>query len=108
MGRFKPDPVIEKTETEIQAEIVKALIAHGWEVLRLNAGRKGGIRLHPSGTPDLLAMRNGNSVFIEVKKPGEEPTDIQKARHKEINANGFPVYVFHSVEELMEYPKKGD
>lgn len=108
MGRFSPteEIIIEKSETEIQAEIVKALIQFGYEVFRMNAGRKGGIKLHPNGTPDLLAQRKGHSVWIEVKRPGEEPTEDQLKRHKEIRDNGFPVYVFHSVDEMMEYYKK--
>lgn len=94
-----------QTETEIQKDVIDLLKAWGWTVYRMNAGRKGGIRLHPPGTPDLLAQRKGHSVWIEMKKPGEDPSEIQRKKHKELREDGFTVLVIHSVEELLKYKK---
>jgi hypothetical protein len=98
---------VPKTETEIQSEITKYLEKNGFRVYRMNSGRVGGVRLHPTGTPDLLAMRRGISIWIEVKKPGEEPTGDQKRIHKELRADGFKVYVVCSLEELLSYSNRG-
>lgn len=97
---------IEKSETMHQKDVVDCLKSFGWEVFRLNSGRKGGINLCKAGTPDLLAMKDGISVFIEIKKPGKEPTKIQLKRHEELRANGFKVLVIHSLDELMAYHRK--
>lgn len=89
-----------KTETEIQSEIREYLQLCGWTVYRMNSGRKGGMLLHRKGTPDLLAMRKGKSVFIEVKRPGYKPTKDQVEEHKRINDNGFAVVIADSIDAV--------
>ena len=37
-----------------------------------------------SGVPDLLCIKRGVAVFLEVKQPGKQPTKIQRARMNEI------------------------
>lgn len=97
-----------KTETEIQKEIIDYLKSIGFDVYRMNSGRKGGITLHTPGTPDLMAQRNGLTIWIEVKQPGKKPTKIQLKRHKEITENGFIVIVATSVEETQKHLKHLD
>lgn len=92
-----------KTETEIQKEIMDYLTLHGWEVYRMNSGTRAGTKLHKPGTPDLMIQKNGTTIWIEVKRPGEKPSVIQKKRHEEIRANGFKVFVVTSLDELLSY-----
>lgn len=51
------------------------------------------------GLPDVLAIRDGRAVWMEVKRPGEEPTRIQEHRMRELRAAGCPVAVVHSAGE---------
>ena len=104
---FLSDFEIEKTETEIQKEIREYSESFGWDVYRMQSGRKGGVRLHKKSTPDLMAQRKGKTIWIEVKKPGEEPDEDQLERHEEIRANGFVVLVVCSVEKLRRCSTNG-
>ena len=59
------------------------------------------------GTPDLLVvMRHGRCLWIEVKRPGEEPTTIQRLRHRELRNLGHAVAVAHSVDEFLKALKE--
>lgn len=57
-----------------------------------------------AGVPDLLCVRDGRALFLEVKRPGEKPTAIQRARMDEIKTVGGAVCaVVTSVEEADDY-----
>lgn len=73
-------------EQQIQSKIIKSLERDGWYVVKLITTTKAGI-------PDLLCLKQGRTVFIEVKKPGEEPEPLQKFRHKELRQQGFQVII---------------
>ena len=90
------------TETEIQKQIIDYLKLSGWDVYRMNSGRKGGVTLHKKGTPDLLAMKKGLTIWVEVKQLGKKPTDIQIRRHEEIRQNGFNVFISTSLKQFKE------
>lgn len=46
------------------------------------------------GMPDRLALfPNGRLAFVEVKKPGEKPRELQISRHEMLRRLGFQVYV---------------
>lgn len=95
------------TESAIQRDIVTAGRAMGAKVYRLNAGKvrvKGGfMELAEDGTPDLLTVwPRGRLLFVEVKRPKEQPTVIQKLRHRELRNMGHAVCTAHSVEEFIE------
>ena len=83
----------DNPETELQREIVDALRAEDWLVLRLNSGgRRGRIQLLPAGTPDLLALppqgAQCGSIWIEVKLPDNEPTQVQRDMHTDLRMRG--------------------
>lgn len=96
------------TETEIQASIMAAARAMGYKAYRLNAGgRRGRIRLLEPGTPDVLVlMRGGRTLFVEIKRAGEDPTDVQKERHRELRELGHAVTVARAVEDFIEAEKE--
>jgi Holliday junction resolvase len=78
-------------ETLIQRKIKKWLRAHGWLVIKLRA-------TDPPSFPDLMAMREGKTVwFIEVKRPGEHPTELQDRNISILRAMGFRVDVWTDV-----------
>jgi len=44
-----------------------------------------------AGVPDLLCIKDGRAVFMEVKQPGKKPTELQKQRMHEIRTVGGAV-----------------
>ena len=53
------------------------------------------------GMPDrLVLIPGGRMAFVDVKRPGEQPRPLQKARHRMLQRLGFKVYVLDSVEKI--------
>lgn len=73
-------------ESEIQRKIIRQLEADDWLVIKI-------IQCNKNGFTDLIALKNKRAVFIEVKRPGEKPTELQLYRHKELRGQGFEVIV---------------
>ncbi|WP_018629233.1 VRR-NUC domain-containing protein [Niabella aurantiaca] len=87
-------------ESAIQSKIIKRLEKSGWIVIKLIQTTKNGIH-------DIIALKNSKAVFIEVKKPGETPSDLQKYRHRKIREAGFDSFWVDNVddEQLFKYYK---
>lgn len=73
-------------ESVVQSRIIKRYEAQGWFVVKLVLTSKPGI-------PDLLCLKDGKAVFIEVKRPGEKPRALQNYRINELRDMGFEVQV---------------
>lgn len=73
-------------ESKVQSRIIKRYEAQGWFVVKLVLTSKPGI-------PDLLCLKDGKAVFIEVKRPGEKPGPLQDYRIAELRRMGFDVQV---------------
>lgn len=56
--------------------------------------------LSKSGLPDLWILKTGKLVLVEVKRPGERPTELQEHRHNELEQHGFRVIVASSVNHV--------
>jgi len=82
-------------ESSIQSKIVATLTRAGYIVLRNTV-------CNLKGWPDLTVYRRGRTAFIEVKRPGKEPTELQAHRHKQLRAEGFDVHVIDSVEQVRD------
>lgn len=65
-----------------QQEIIKAYEKDGYLVLKT-------IRLNKSGFPDIMALKEGRTIFIEVKEENDTLKPIQKKRIDELRKNGF-------------------
>jgi hypothetical protein len=53
-----------------------------------------------NGYPDYdWLVKGGKIFFIEFKAPGADCTELQLARHSELRALGFTVYVCDSVDQ---------
>lgn len=81
-------------ESVIQSRIIKKLEAHGWYVIKLIQTNKNGIH-------DLLCLKDGTAVFVEVKSETGKQRDLQKYRDEEIKANGFKTLIV-STEKNIE------
>ena len=83
-------------ESTIQKQIITRLDKAGWIV------DKPVTRSH-KGFPDLTAYKDGTTVFIEVKRPGEKPTKIQEFWILKLRMSGFDAYVMSDWQELRKY-----
>ncbi len=107
-------------EHQTMQQIVNYLKYKGWYVMRLNSGRysvgEGRSRRYimgqEKGTPDLLAFKPvirenrryreiEDLLFIEVKRQGNKPTELQLAKMRELEEYGARCLVIHSLEELQ-------
>lgn len=81
------------TEQKIQKQISDALKAKGWFVTKL-------IKTTTNGIPDVLACKDNQCVFIEVKQPGGKLSKLQEFTHKQMRDKGLSVIVAFGVEDL--------
>jgi len=81
------------TESQIQSKIAKRLRDNGWLVTKL-------IQTSMNGIPDLMAIRKGNVIFLEVKKPGEVASELQKYVIDNLNKAGVFSRVVTCVEDV--------
>ena len=77
----------------VQVEIVRALRAAGCSVQALSPAGK-----EDAGLPDLLVARNRSMFLLEIKTPGQKPSERQREWHARWRA---PVAVVSSVSEAM-------
>lgn len=63
--------------------------------------KRHGTAFGRAGEPDLYGSWRGRHFEVEVKRPGEQPTVLQRARLKEWAISGAITGVAHSVEEFF-------
>lgn len=111
------------TERQIEKQIVDLLEVHGWSVLRTNKFLSGNAVVTQGaleqGIPDLQARKlwpgddwknaDGNQipapmsvVWIEVKRPGKNPSEVQGRWIRDAVLRGEKVIVAHCVEDVAE------
>ena len=81
-------------ESEIKRRCTKDLESWSWEVVHL-------IQTNKNGIPDTLCLRAGRSVFIEFKRPGQQPRSLQEYRHDKLRKQGFEVLIVKSLEDIQ-------
>lgn len=85
------DWTAERLEKEIEGPATRYAEYQGWLEIKIAKSNK-------RGWPDRFFGRAGVAIFVEFKRPGEEPSPQQKKRHKELRGAGFRVYVIDNVE----------
>lgn len=75
-------------EQQIQSKIIKRLEADGYFVVKL-------IRTNKVGIPDLIAVKENDFFFVEVKTPNGSLSEIQKYRIKEIESFNVKVLLMN-------------
>lgn len=75
-------------EQQIQTKRIKQLEAEGYYVLKLSKTNKNGI-------PDILAIKEGDILFSEIKTPKGKLSEIQKYRIKELESYGFKTEIYN-------------
>ena len=84
-------------ETIIRKAITDALKVSGWDVtyhLQGVGSRKG--------FPDLTAMKNGRTVYIEVKTETGRQSEHQKAFEQICKAHGCTYIVARSLKDIQD------
>jgi hypothetical protein len=85
-------------ETAITKSIVKSAKSHGWWTFKIAGGA-----FQRAGIPDLLCVKAGRAVFLEVKQPGKKPTPLQQHVMQEIREQaGAVAEVVTSKEEAQK------
>lgn len=65
------------------------------------AGKTYAHRMGPPGSSDIIGiLPGGRFLAIEVKRPGHEPTEIQKEFMDKINALGGLAFVATSIDDV--------
>ncbi len=62
-----------------------------------------GSQFSVAGLPDVLCIKAGRAVWLEAKRPGEEPTRIQEHRIRELIGVGCPVAVVRSAGDAKAF-----
>jgi Holliday junction resolvase len=75
-------------EQQIQAKRIKQLEADGYYVLKL-------IKTNKNGIPDLIAIKEGDILFSEIKTTNGKLSEIQKYRMKELESYGFKTELYN-------------
>lgn len=71
--------------SKYQNEIIKDLKKKGFKVVKV-------VKFSADGYPDLIAMKKGECIFIEVKEENDSLKPLQKFRIDELIKNGFKAY----------------
>jgi Holliday junction resolvase len=83
-------------ESVVQKKIIDHLTKEKWFVLKIISANKNGI-------PDLMAIKNGQTIFIEVKQKGKKVKKggLQEYRIKELNSFGVLAFQADSLEVVV-------
>ena len=85
----------EISEQAIQKKIITQLEKRGYFVLKL-------IKCNKNGFPDLIAVKENETIFIEVKKPKGVLSELQKVRIKELRSKNINVKVWYDFEQEFQ------
>ena len=69
-------------ESKVQNLVKRRFEKKGFKVIKI-------IQLSENGYPDLMCLKEGNAVFVEVKDKGEKPRKLQIHRMRELVKMGF-------------------
>jgi hypothetical protein len=82
-------------ESSRQTQIKKKLQADGWIVVKL-------IKTSLTGIPDILALKDGKAMFVEVKQPKGVISPIQQYVIDTLRTNGFDVEIWTNYKQDYE------
>ena len=86
------------SEQQIQTKIIKKLEKEGYYVIKL-------IKTNVNGIPDLIAVKENETIFIEVKRPDGVLSELQKVRIKELRNRNIKVKILCGVEQEFKESK---
>lgn len=99
--RLQPKGRKVQPETVIRTAIRDYLNLCGWKVTRIVQSA-----LSEKGIPDLVAMREGRTVWIECKAPHGRLSDYQQAWLQDLEDHGGSYIVARSVEDVEQLGRR--
>ncbi len=90
-------------EKVIVARVLDEARRLGWLAYKIHGGP-----FMPRGIPDVMAIKNGCVAWIEVKRPGEDPTKVQEARMGQLVESGCIVGVARSAGDARYILERAD
>lgn len=93
---------MKQPETILSEHSQEALTRLGAKVVKFHGGPET-----EAGTPDLIGCFMCLCFAVELKQPGEKPTDIQVKRLREWREAGARVGVATTVEEVLQIVVQG-
>lgn len=88
----------QNPETIIQNQVRELLRHDGWYVIR----HQQGLGSH-AGLSDLTAIKDGKTIYIEIKTPKGYLSDRQKQFQHEIESHGGVYVVCRKIEDIQPY-----
>lgn len=85
-------------EREIEQFLVNECKIIGWPCYKFTSPSRPGV-------PDRIVIGNGHTVFIELKRPNEEPTPLQMFHINRIRENGGDARWADTKEQVREILK---
>jgi Holliday junction resolvase len=87
-------------ESQVQKKIKERLERNGFFVTKL-------IQTSTNGIPDIMAIKRGNVVFLEVKAEGGKLSELQEFRIEQLKSVGVFARVVYGLEDIdVLCPKK--
>ena len=88
---------IKITENDIKRQVKNYLDVKGFFHFHILQGL-GAFR----GIPDMIAVRKGRVIFLEIKKPGGKLSEHQQRFKETIRGAGGEYHVVRSLEDIMK------
>lgn len=83
-------------ENRVEKALVSAVKSIGGKCIKM-------IPTYEAGIPDRLVLYKGRTIFVELKKEGQNPRKLQMLYMKELNDIGFETQVIDSVDEVKKF-----
>ena len=98
---YRPALRQRTTERNVQDAIIARLAWHGWEVVEVSQPQRvvGGLR----GVPDLLAFKDGVTLFVEVKRPGGKRRATQDEFARRITPHVRSTLCYKLTDDVDEF-----
>ena len=98
-------PYFQRKESDLQRAIVQALSYAGWLMIHIpnqsTRGRQRWAGLMP-GAPDLVAVKHGHVVFLEVKTEKGKVSEKQSEVHDLLRLHGMEVRVVRGLDDIAD------
>lgn len=92
--QWKPR-VKNKLESTLEQQVRRFAERRGWLWMKF-------VSPGYAGVTDRIGIRRGRVIFLELKKEGEVPFELQLAVHEEMRSFGAEVFWCDTLEEAME------
>lgn len=87
--------VKNKKESTLEQEVRRYAERRGWLWIKF-------VSPGYAGVTDRIGIRRGRVIFLELKKEGEVPRELQEEVHEEMRSYGAEVFWCDTLEEAME------